>query len=279
MLSYKHGFHAGNHADVLKHVCLIYFIKSIKKADNSIIYIDTHSGGGIYNLDDEYMKKNKEYQTGISKLINFKTEDAYLRSYIKTIKNINKSSNIKLYPGSPKIIQFLTDKNDELYFCELHNNEYKDLKKNFSKFGNIKIINTDGFNIFNEKKINKTKSGLILLDPSYEIKSDYEKIIKFIKTNYNSFDKKIILIWYPVLNRIETKDFIDNFKKTGIKNILRIEMPIENDKEEKGMTSSGLIAFNTHPKTANNLRGTIVELQKCLAIKNNKKRVIVNYLR
>jgi 23S rRNA (adenine2030-N6)-methyltransferase len=72
MLSYKHGFHAGNHADVLKHVCLIYFLKSIKKPDNSIIYVDTHSGGGVYELNHEYMKKNKEYLTGISKITNFK---------------------------------------------------------------------------------------------------------------------------------------------------------------------------------------------------------------
>ena len=279
MLSYKHGFHAGNHADVLKHICLIYFIKSIKNSLNSIVYLDTHAGGGVYSLEHEYMKKNKEYQTGISKILNFKTDDPYLRIYLKTLKNINGSSKIKFYPGSPKIIQFLTDKNDELNFCELHNNEYKDLKKNFSKFGNIKIINVDGFSFLEKKKINNSKKGLVLIDPSYEIKDDYVKVIKFIKINYNLLINKIVMIWYPVLNRDNTNDYINEFKKTGIKDILRIEMPIENDKIEKGMTASGLIVLNTHKKTANNLRGTITELQKCLEIKNNKKKVIVNYLR
>jgi len=279
MLSYKHGFHAGNHADVLKHICLIYFLKSIKKVDNSIIYIDTHSGGGIYNLNDEYMKKNKEYQTGISKIINFKTEDPYLRYYFKTIKNINKSSKIKFYPGSPKIIQFLTNTKDQLYFYELHKNEYKDLKKNFSKFGNIKIKNKDGFTFFDEEKINNEKKGLVLIDPSYEIKDDYSKVINFVKINYTHFKNKIVMIWYPVLNRLSINEYIDEFKKTGIKDILRIEMPIENDKIEKGMTASGLIVLNTHKKTAQSIRGTITELQNCLQIKNNKKKIIVNYLR
>jgi len=279
MLSYKHGFHAGNHADVLKHICLIYFIKSIKNSYNSIIYIDTHSGGGIYNLKHNYMEKNKEYLTGISKIINFKTDDPNIRYYLKTIKNINLSSQIKFYPGSPKISQFLTDKNDELYFYELHNNEYEVLKNNFKKNINIKIVKKDGFRIFESKKIKKEKNGIILIDPSYEIKDDYEKVISFVNNNYYQFDNKIILIWYPLLNRDNTNQFIDQFKKTGIKDILRIEMPIKNDNEEREMTGSGLIGINTHKKTAQNLRGTIKELQNCLQIKDNKKRVIVNYLK
>ena len=84
MLSYKHGFHAGNHSDVLKHICLIVlYAKSIKKSNNSIIYIDTHSGGGLYNLKHDYMKKNKEYLSGITKIVNFKTEDPYIRLLFK----------------------------------------------------------------------------------------------------------------------------------------------------------------------------------------------------
>jgi 23S rRNA (adenine2030-N6)-methyltransferase len=279
MLSYKHGFHAGNHADVLKHLCLIYFLKSIKKLYNSITYLETHSGGGIYYLKHQYMEKNKEYQNGISKLLNFKTEDTYLKYYLKVIKDINKSSKIKFYPGSPKIIQSLTDSKDDLYFCELHNNEYKELKINFLKFGNIKILNKDGFSFFDYKNINKEKKGIVLIDPSYEIKDDYEKVISFISNNYHQFENKLVMIWYPLINRSITNDFINEFKRTGIQNILRIEMPIENDKEEKGMTGSGLIVLNTHIKTAQSLRGSIIELQKCLQIKDNKKRVIVNYLR
>jgi len=279
MLSYKHGYHAGNHSDTLKHICLIYFLKSVKKQDNSITYIDTHAGGSIYDFKHEYMQKNKEFLTGISKLIKFKTDDPYLRLYIKTIKNINKTSKITFYPGSPKIINFLTDKKDELYFCELHSNEYRELKKNFSKFGNIKIINKDGFSVFDNIIINKKKKGIILVDPSYEIKDDYEKVIALINKNYNIFQNKIVIVWYPVLNRNDTDNFINEFKRTGIKEILRIEMPIENDKEEKGMTGSGLIILNTHKKTAQSLRGTISELQNCLQIKGNKKKIIVNYLR
>jgi len=279
MLNYKHGFHAGNHADVLKHICLIYFLKSIKKPNNSIIYVDIQAGSGLYYLKHDYMQKNKEYESGINKILNFRTEEPYLRFYLKIIKNINKSSKIKFYPGSPKIVQFLTDNKDELYFLERNNNEFKELKQNFLKYSNIKIINKDGFTFLDDKKINNEKKGLILIDPSYEIKEDYQKIISLIKKNYNQFNNKIIIVWYPIINRDDINDFINEFKKIGIKNILRIEMPLQNDSDGRGMTGSGLIVLNAHKKTVQNLKGTIAELQNCLQIKNNKKRVIVNFLK
>ena len=279
MLSYKHASHAGNHADVLKHVCLIYFIKSIKYSYNSILYIDTHAGRGSYILNNEYVQKNKEHQRGIEKMLSFTTNDPYLRFYLEVIKNINKSNKVKFYPGSPKIIQHLTDIMDELYFCELHTDEFRLLKKNFVKNSNIKIINDDGFTFPNKIKIKKQKKGIILIDPSYEKKNDYEKVINLITKNYEQLENKIIIIWYPIINRTDTNNFIDEFKKTGIQNILRIEMPIQNDSEEINMTGSGLLVFNAHNKTKQSLRGTIIELQKCLQLKENKKKVIVNYLR
>ena len=279
MLNYKHAYHAGNHADVLKHVCLIYFIKSIKYSYNSILYIDTHAGSGYYDQNNEYIQKNKEHQTGIEKMLSFTTNDPYLRFYLKTINNINKSNKLKFYPGSPKIIQHLTDKLDELYFYELHTNEFRLLKNKFLKNSNIKIINDDGFRFPSKIKIKKQKKGIILIDPSYEEKDDHEKVINLINKNYEQLENKIIIIWYPMINRNDTNDFIDGFKKTGIQNILRIEMPIQNDNEEINMTGSGLLVFNAHNKTKQSLRGTIIELQKCLQLKGNKKKVIVNYLR
>ena len=131
MLNYRHVLHAGNHADVLKHICLIYFVKSIKKPDNSIIYVDTHAGRGMYDLESENVKKTKEYETGFNKLLFFKTQDRYLRFYLKVIKDINNSKKMKFYPGSPKIIEYLTNKKDELYFFEINNSEYKLLQKIF----------------------------------------------------------------------------------------------------------------------------------------------------
>ena len=152
-------------------------------------------------------------------------------------------------------------------------------KNKFLKNSNIKIINDDGFKFPNKIKIKKQKKGIILIDPSYDEKDDHEKVINLITKNYEQLENKIIIIWYPMINRNDTNNFIDGFKKTGIQNILRIEMPIQNDNEEINMTGSGLLVFNAHNKTKQSLRGTIIELQKCLQLKGNKKKVIVNYLR
>ena len=248
MLNYRHKFNAGNHADLLKHISLIYFIKSIKYSYNSILYIDTHAGSGLYNLRDPLIQKNKVNTTSIEKMLSFKTLDPYLRFYLKTIKNINKSNKIKFYPGSPKIIEHLTDSMDELYFYELQIDEYKLLKKQFIKKSNIKIVNDDGFTFINKIKIKKEKKGIILIDPTYEEKNDNKKVVNLITKNYYQLKNLIIIVWYPVINRIDTNEFIEEFKKTGIKNILHIEMSVKNDNDEIDMTGSGLLIFNSHNK-------------------------------
>ena len=125
----------------------------------------------------------------------------------------------------------------------------------------------------------EVKKGIILIDPSYEEKDDYIKAINLITNNYDHFKNMLIIIWYPIIDMIKTNKFIDGFKKTGIKNILRIEMPIKNDNEETIMSGSGLLVFNSHKKVYKSLRKTIIELQKCLQYKGNKKKVVVSHLR
>ena len=141
------------------------------------------------------------------------------------------------------------------------------------------ILKNDGITFFESIKINKEKKGVVLIDPSYKNNNDYLKVINLVKNYHLQFENKIVIIWYPVHNRDETNDFIEKFKKTGIQNILRIEMPIQNDNNEKNITGSGLIVLNAHKKTAQNLKVTIIELQSILQLKDNKKRIIVNNLR
>jgi Protein involved in catabolism of external DNA len=149
MLSYKHGYHAGNHADVLKHIVLIYLYNLVKKHNKSISYVDTHSGNGLYKYISRYMEKNKEYKYGIKKIEKYTGDNKLLKDYLKIIKKISKKNNF--YPGSPLIISNLSTNLDKLYFCELHNNEFNNLKKNLNQFTNIKNINVDGFTTHGKK--------------------------------------------------------------------------------------------------------------------------------
>ncbi len=240
MLSYKHGFHAGNHADVLKHIVLIYLYKLQKKHNKSISYIDTHSGNGLYKYISKYMEKNKEYKHGIKKIEKYVGENKLIKNYLNILKNISKNNNF--YPGSPLIISSLSSNSDKLYFCELHNNEFDSLKKNLNKFTNIKNINTDGFEYL-EKKLDYNKSYFILIDPSYEIKDDFFKI-NHILDNLEKYGSSKILIWYPILNYEDNDRFIENLRKKGIGRIINFELPIISNSKDRGMKGSGLLIIN-----------------------------------
>ena len=240
MLSYKHGFHAGNHADVLKHIILIYLYNIVKKHNKSISYIDTHSGNGIYKYISKYMEKNKEYKYGIKKIEKYQGNNKLILKYLKYLKLITKNNSF--YPGSPLIIANLSSKLDKLFFFELHNNEYSELQKNLNKKTNVKIINNDGFKYI-EKNLLKEKSYFILIDPSYEIKDDFIKIINILD-NIEQYEKSKIIIWYPILNFQENDLFIEAIRKKGISKLINIELPIKKNDEEKGMKGSGILIIN-----------------------------------
>ena len=244
MLSYKHGFHAGNHADVLKHIVLIYLYNLVKKHNKSISYIDTHSGNGLYKYISRYMEKNKEYKYGVKKIEKYVGDNKLIKNYLKIIRIITKNNNF--YPGSPFIIPNISNNSDKLYFCELHNNEFDDLKKNLNQFTNVKNINTDGFEYI-EKKLKIDKSYFILIDPSYEIKDDFIKINNILD-NIEKYSKSKILIWYPILNYEDNDGFIENLRKKGIDKMINFELPIRSNSDDIGMKGSGLVIINFKEK-------------------------------
>ena len=267
MLSYKHGYHAGNQADVLKHICLIQAYKSLKKHHNSISYIDTHAGSGDYNFKSDYMSKNKEYENGISILENYKYENQSIKFYLKIIRNINNSKKISFYPGSPLIMSYMSDNSDKLSFYELHNNEFILLRKNLSKQINSKFFNKDGFD-FTNQKINSNEKTLVLIDPSYEIKDDFEKVVNTLRILDKEYSNLTALIWYPVLN-VENNDlFIENIRKIGSNRITRIELPLKKYNEDIGMKGTGIILFDGSKFLINNMKECIKELYQIFKDEN-----------
>ncbi len=259
MLSYKHGYHAGNPADVLKHICLIQAYKSLKKHYNSISYIDTHAGSGNYSFTSDYMSKNKEYKEGIIKLQNYKYENQSIKYYLKVLRNINNSKKLSFYPGSPSIMSFLSDNNDKLLFYELHNNEFKVLRKYLSKKTNSKVLNKNGFE-FTEKKINQKERTLVLLDPSYEMKIDYDNVINTLKILDQNYTNLTAIIWYPILNIENNDQFIENIRRLGSNKITRIELPLKKYNEEIGMKGSGIILFDGSNFLINRMKECVKEL-------------------
>lgn len=244
MLSYRHSYHAGNHADVLKHCVLSLCIDALKEKDKAFLYLDTHSGSGRYLLGSEHSLKTGEYLTGIAPLWQQQQQPELLNSYFLALKYYNRTENLKYYPGSPLIAKQLLREHDKLNLTELHSTDYQLLRQEFIKDKRARVLKEDGFLQLKSKLPPDSRRGLILIDPSYEIKDDYLKIPKALAEGYKRFSTGTYLLWYPVVSRTQTQRMINAITQTGIRRILQVELAVKPDNTQKGMTASGMIVVN-----------------------------------
>lgn len=243
MLSYRHGFHAGNAADVIKHFILLYVLDYLKKKDKNFLFIDAHAGAGKYLISDPYMQKNKEYLLGITKIFKLINDEIFLKNYLDLIKILNPNSKIEVYPGSSWLAAQSLRQNDRLHFFELHSNEFLNLNNNFKDDSRITIEKEDCYQKLIKIIPPKEKRAVILIDPSYELKNEYDKVTKLVSSCYKKFPLGIYIVWYPVLKNKKSEGFVKNFLELSFKNLTHIEMI--TDKTNKGMQGSGLFIINT----------------------------------
>ena len=267
MLSYRHGYHAGNAADVLKHFILTYVLDYIKKKDKGFIFIDSHAGAGKYLISDPYMQKNKEYLQGIKKILQLKNDNIFLKKYLDLIKSINFNSELKIYPGSCYLAARSLRPNDNLHFFELHPKEFLNLKKNFENDSRVIIENRDSYQRLKKLLPPKEKRAVILIDPSYELKDEYEKVLKMLSDCYKKFPLGVYIIWYPVLKSEKSEKFIFNLLKKNYKNLSHIEMITDN--LNNGMQGSGLFILNCPWSIENDIKKSLETIFDCLKKNNN----------
>ena len=244
MLSYRHSFHAGNFADVLKHIILIKILEHLKKKDKPFCCIDTHAGPGEYALDDGYALKNREFENGIGKLWQRDDLPNSLANYVNFIKKFNNTDELIRYPGSPLIIKQFLRNNDRLFLYELHSTEIELLNLAVTRDRRVKVFHADGLkNVLGLLPPNEHR-GMILIDPSYEIKSDYNLVIETLIQMHKRFATGTYALWYPVVERSRNKQLEKAIKNSGIKNVQLFELGIKTDTHEHGMTASGMIVVN-----------------------------------
>lgn len=246
MLSYRHGYHAGNHADVLKHMILCLVLRSLNQKDKPYSVIDTHAGAGVYALNSVFASKNKEYLDGINKIISNKKLRELVPEYYDVIKSINENDNeVAYYPGSPLFECALTREDDHLTFIDLHPAEIDTLKNNFRRDRRVNIQRRDGFEALNALLPPSPRRGLCVIDPSYEEKNDYPELIKYLKIAIKKWNIGNFLIWYPVLARTidHSKKLVQDIKRLNLP-LLQAELQIEPQAEDIGMCGSGVLLIN-----------------------------------
>lgn len=244
MLSYRHAFHAGNFADVLKHWVLIECLEYLKQKEKPFVYYDTHSGPGMYALDSDYAQKNQEFKTGISLLWDQADLPKGLLQYCDCIRTQNPDDTLRHYPGSPSIAQALMREWDRLTLCELHRTEHEILSGQFAHDKRSEVWNEDGLNRTLKLLPPRERRGIVLIDPSYEMKEDYERVVEFLQAAHRKFAQGVYLLWYPVVERERIDRLEAALINSGIRNITLFELGIQADTEARGMTSSGMIVIN-----------------------------------
>ncbi|WP_426416339.1 23S rRNA (adenine(2030)-N(6))-methyltransferase RlmJ [Aestuariirhabdus sp. LZHN29] len=242
MLSYRHSFHAGNFADVIKHIVLVEALEHFTRKDKPFDYIDTHAGAGLFNLESSHALKLAEHANGIGKLEAGQFPE--LSRYFETIAACNSSNRLRYYPGSPLIASQFLRRKDNAWLYELHKDDADRLRKNTEGNRRIKVICQDGLKGVLAHLPPISRRALVLIDPSYEIKSDYEQVFKTVQSAHKRFATGTYGVWYPVVDRKRIAQLETSFIHSGIKNIQRFELGLCADTDGSGMTSSGMIVVN-----------------------------------
>ncbi|MCE3263702.1 MAG: competence protein ComJ [Pseudoduganella sp.] len=260
MFSYRHAFHAGNHADVLKHFVLVQVLEYMNQKDVAYTYIDTHAGAGVYTLDSAQATKTGEFETGIGPLWDRDDLPAPLGEYVKLVKDMNPSGKLRFYPGSPYCAEIVAREEDRIRLFELHPSDVKILDENFRKLeqhqaangrrpaarGKRVIVNkADGF--FGVKTLlpPPSRRGVVLCDPPYEDKQDYKKVTDMLNDALKRFPTGTYAVWYPVLQRIEARNFAERMKHLPAKSWLNVTLCISTPTPDGiALHTSGMFLLN-----------------------------------
>ena len=273
MLSYQHAYHAGCYADVIKHVFLSRILKYMIQKDSPLLYLESHAGRGLYDLEDRFAKKTQEAKEGIFKLWPTRSSlPQEFKPFCEVLESLNTQQQLKYYPGSPQLAINLLRPQDRVYLCELHPQEIDHLKKCQTQEKKIIIEDTDGLAKIKALVPPPEKRALIFIDPSYEVKSEYEMVAKTIVDNVKKFPQGVYVLWYPIVNPQYHANLLKKLKKIPSDKTLRLEFFIDNP-NKKGMYGTGLFIVNP-PYVLNEEAKTIFKAFKAIFHEFNTHSVI-----
>jgi 23S rRNA (adenine2030-N6)-methyltransferase len=257
MLSYRHAFHAGNHADVLKHVVFLQLMRYLAQKDAPYMVIDTHAGAGAYALGGKEASKNAEYESGIARLWQRKDLPEPVAEYVNLVRAMNPDGKMRFYPGSPYLAHQALRPEDRLRLFELHPSDGRILIDNFRKIEEqegragargrrVMIQQGDGFAGLKALLPPPSRRGLVLIDPPYEVKEDYRRVKDVLEDAVKRFATGIYAVWYPALQRMESRQLPDRLKRIPANGWLDVKLTIATPAPDAfgGLRSSGMFILN-----------------------------------
>ncbi len=293
MFSYRHAFHAGNHADVLKHTVLIATLQHLLQKDAALTVLDTHAGAGLYRLDGDYASTSAESADGILRLVPPATLPALapaLQDYVDMVRAFNQGDATRVYPGSPFITQRLLRAQDKLKLFELHPTDARSLAGNIAQLEagrQVAVLQEDGFEGVKKFIPPPARRALVLCDPSYEIKSDYLRVQALLQDALKRFATGVYAVWYPIIPRAEAHDLPRRLKtlaqKAG-KPWLHATLTVKSSKlaspaagegaRRPGLPASGMFVVNPPFTLQGVLREALPQMAQLLAQDRNASHTL-----
>lgn len=270
MLSYRHAFHAGNHADVLKHLALVKCLGHMVQKPGPILYIDTHAGAGRYPLHNDIMCKTNEYKHGAGALRLAELPKEF-QDYGQLLAQCRQEG---YYPGSPLLAAKLLREQDKLFLFELHPGDFPALAALFARDRRVKVERSDGYRALNALLPGHYKRALILMDPSFEIKSDYTQTILSLKAGYRRMPNATYLLWYPVVQRQWIDRLLKQLRNSGMRDVWQFELGVATDSDGHGMTASGVAIINPPWRLPEQMRLLLPQIQQQLAPQDGYHQIL-----
>ena len=276
MLSYRHAFHAGNHADVLKHIVLIRIARYMAEKPAPFWIIDTHAGAGRYALESDHAQKLGEYRDGIARLWDQPALPEAAADYLELVRQLNPDGQLRHYPGSPWLARACLRSEDRLRLYEMHSTDSKFLLECFKGAGRqVGITVGDGFAGLKAVLPPPPRRGLVLIDPSYETREDYSNVTKGVQEGLKRFATGSFAVWYPMLAKPESRKLPERLKNVGAKSWLNVTLEVKAPSRDGfGMNGSGMFVINPPWTLEKTLRETLPRIVELLAQDSGARYVI-----
>jgi 23S rRNA (adenine2030-N6)-methyltransferase len=245
VLAYRHAFHAGNHADVLKHIVLVQLMRHMCLKEKGVRLVDTHAGAGSYALDSPQAQKKGEYRQGIARLASRDDLPAAVADYLQQVQNLNGEGSLRLYPGSPMLALGLLRPQDQMRLFELHPSDHQLLLGHLGAAKGVEIHRADGFAALKSQLPPPTRRALVLIDPSYEGHDDYARVIDSVGNALRRFAEGVYMVWYPVVNKPGAASMVQGLKSLAPRGWLHARLSVQQtDALGFGLAGSGIVVIN-----------------------------------
>lgn len=268
MFGYRHIFHAGNFADVTKHVILVALLESLRRKETPFAVLDTHGGIGRYQLESPEAQKNREFEGGIGKLWARNDTPGVVADYLALVRQFNNNGPLHLYPGSPRIVRSYLRTQDRLVATELNPHDHASLKEEFAGDSQVSIHLQDAYQGLKAFLPPREKRGLVLIDPAFELRDEYERLVKAIASAWKRWPTGIYAIWYPIQSQSLVTRLHDAIRKSGIRKVLCAELTIRAADQRSGLNGSGMLIINPPWQMESALEASFAYLQRVLEEKD-----------